>query len=319
MYKTLAVSIFAWLMAFSMQAGAETGSVHSITLKAVALDSGQLAYQMVKHKIKSPSGKVEDITKRYSQEASIPGPAIVMTEGDKAEVTLEHGIKGSNDPVSIHVHGVHYKIDSDGTMKILNHVNDQAAFPGKPYTYKWTAAVGTAGAWPYHDHTFGNPMLGAEDKGLYGTLIINPKSGKVPALIDGKVQNVAIKDIKRDFILWMHETTFWGMEVNNIANRQVPLWTNPTLGARENELVRFHVIGIGTGFHTFHLHAHRWIQPGTTHIVDTFNIGPIQRESFVVKAGEGVGPGMWHYHCHVLQHMQSGMMGGFKIFESARN
>ncbi|MGR9073761.1 MAG: multicopper oxidase domain-containing protein [Gammaproteobacteria bacterium] len=296
----------------------EPERTHLITLRAASLDSGQLAYQMISHKIRDASGRTQDITDRYSPEPSIPGPAIVMTEGDKAEVTLEHGIKGSSAPVSIHVHGVHYKIDSDGTMKILNHVSDQAAFPGKPYTYKWTAAAGTAGAWAYHDHTFGNPMLGAEDKGLFGTLIVNPKSGRVSALLDGEVRQVDLKDIKREYILWMHETTFWGMEVNHIADRQVPLWTNPTLGAREGELVRFHVVGIGTAFHTFHLHAHRWIQPGTTHVVDTVNIGPIQRESFVIRAGEGVGPGEWHYHCHVLQHMQSGMMGAFRIFPSAK-
>lgn len=316
--QKIILMIGALILTFSVHAETDMGKKHLITLRAVSLDSGQLAYQMVSHKIHAGSGKVEDITNRYSPEPSIPGPAIVMTEGDTAEVTLEHGIKGSNDPVSLHVHGAHYKIDSDGTMKMLNHVSDQAAFPGKPYTYKWTAAVGTAGAWPYHDHTFGNPMLGAEDRGLYGTLIINPKSGKVPALIDGEVKQVNLKDVKREYVLWMHETTFWGMEINNIVNRQLPLWTNPTLGAREGELVRFHVIGIGTAFHTFHLHAHRWIQPGTTHIVDTVNIGPIQRESFVIKAGEGVGPGEWHYHCHVLQHMQSGMMGAFRIVPATK-
>ena len=41
-----------------------------------------------------------------------------MKEGDTAEVTLVHGIADSSQPVSIHVHGVHYKIDSDGTMKV---------------------------------------------------------------------------------------------------------------------------------------------------------------------------------------------------------
>ena len=135
----------------------------------------------------------------------------------------------------------------------------------------------------------------------------------MPALIDGKLTQVNLRDVKREFILWMHETTFWGQEINHIVNRQIPLWTNPIVGAREGELVRFHVIGIGTAFHTFHLHGHRWIEPGTTHVVDTVNIGPISRTSFVVRAGEGVGPGDWHYHCHVIQHMQSGMMGKFRV------
>ncbi|MGH8582322.1 MAG: multicopper oxidase domain-containing protein [Gammaproteobacteria bacterium] len=295
---------------------AEGGDTHLITIKAGALPSGQLAYQMVSHKIKTALGGEADRTDRYYAGPTIPGPTIVIKEGDTAEVTLEHGITDSPLPVSIHVHGVHYKADSDGTMKVLNGLKDEAAFPGQPYTYKWTAAPGTAGTWAYHDHAFGNPMVGAEDKGLYGTLIVNPTDGKVRAMIDGKHVNVDVADIKREFILWMHETTFWGMEVNHILKgKQIPLWTNPTVGARLGEKVRFHVIGLGTAFHTFHLHGHRWLEPGTTSVVDTANLGPISRQSFVVEAGEGVGPGEWHYHCHVIQHMQSGMMGNFRVVE----
>ena len=251
---------------------ASVGDHHFITLKASALPSGQLAYEMVSHKIKSPDGQERDVTGRYASGPTIPGPTLVLTEGDTAEVTLEHGVADSSQPISIHVHGVHYKIDSDGTMKMLNGAADEAAFPGKPYTYKWTAAPGTAGTWPYHDHTMGNPMVGAEDKGLFGTLIVNPASGKVPALIDGKIVDVDLSDIKREFILWMAETTFWGQELNHIVkgDKEVPLWTNPTVGARLGEKVRFHVIGIGTAIHSFHLHGHRWIEPGTTSVIDTF-------------------------------------------------
>lgn len=291
------------------------GSTHLITMRAVNLRSGQLAYRMIGHKIQSTDG-TRDVTDRYSPEPTIPGPAIVITEGDKVEVTLQHGITTSSDPVSIHVHGVHFKIDSDGTTKALNGYADEAAFPDQPYTYRWDAAPGTAGTWPYHDHTFNDPMVGAEDKGLFGTLIVNPRSGKTRALIDGQVTDVNVSDIKRDFILWMHETTFWGMEVNHILDgKEIPLWTNPTVGAKLGETVRFHVLGMGTAFHTFHLHGHRWLSPGTTHVLDTVNIGPIVRESFVLKAGEGVGTGDWHYHCHVVQHMQSGMMGSFLVVE----
>jgi FtsP/CotA-like multicopper oxidase with cupredoxin domain len=297
-------------------APAASGDTHLITLKAVNLPSGQLAYQMISHKVRDKDGQTTDRTDRYSPQATIPGPAIVMTEGDKAEISLEHGIANSSEPVSIHVHGVHYKIDSDGTMKSLNGYADEAAFPGKPYTYKWEAASGTAGTWPYHDHAFGNVMVGAEDRGLFGTLIVNPRSGKVPAMIDGKIQDVPLSEIKREFILWMHETTFWGQEVNNILDgKQVPLWTNPTVGARLGEKVRFHVIGMGTAIHTFHLHGHRWLDPGTTNVIDTQNVGPIYRTAFVLEAGEGVGPGEWHYHCHVVQHMQSGMMGSFLVVD----
>ncbi len=293
-----------------------TGVIHNIQMRAVALPSGQLAYQMVKHSTKSGSGRTKDITDKYSSEPTIPGPTIVLTEGDTAEITLEHGIADSNSPVSLHVHGVHYDIKSDGTMKAMNKAIDSAAFPNKPYTYKWTAAKGTAGTWPYHDHTHNNPMVGAEDKGLFGAVIVNPANHKVKAMIDGEIVDVATDDIDREFILWMHETTFWGQEVtNSLDGQQTPLWTNPTIGARLGEKVRFHIIGMGTAFHTFHLHGHRWLAPGTTNIIDTANIGPIYRHSFVLEAGEGVGTGHWHYHCHVVQHMQSGMMGSFLIVD----
>lgn len=186
--------VFGLLFAGMSAMTADASEHHRITLKAASLPSGQLAYEIVDHKIRAADGRERDVTARYAAGPTIPGPTLVMTEGDTAEVTLRHGIAESAQPVSIHVHGVHYKIDSDGTMKSLNGVADEAAFPGKPYTYKWTAAPGTAGVWPYHDHTFGNPMLGAEDKGLFGTLIVNPASGKVPALVDGAVADLPLAE-----------------------------------------------------------------------------------------------------------------------------
>jgi manganese oxidase len=88
---------------------------HTITLRASTLPSGQMAYEMVSHKVKSPDGQERDITALYATGPTIPGPTLVLKEGDTAEVTLVHGLADSPQPVSIHVHGVHYKIDSDGT------------------------------------------------------------------------------------------------------------------------------------------------------------------------------------------------------------
>jgi hypothetical protein len=66
------------------------------------------------------------------------------------------------------------------------------------------------------------------------------------------------------------------MEVVTTSSRaSSPLWTNPTVGARLGEKVRFHVIGLGTAFHTFHLQRHRWLEPDTTSVIDTANLGPI--------------------------------------------
>ena len=72
------------------------------------------------------------------------------------------------------------------------------------------------------------------------------------------------------FVRCKEVTSFWGMEVNHILKgKQIPLWTNPTVGARLGEK--------GTAFHTFHLQGHRWLEPGTTS-VDTANLGTISRQ-----------------------------------------
>ena len=85
--------------------------------------------------------------------------------------------------------------------------------------------------------------------------------------------------------------------------------------------IRYHVLGVGgqhagnpTGQqHTFHFHAHRWIDPGTNNIIDVKQIIPGKTHVFVIDVGDGVGPGLWQYHCHVFAHMEAGMTGGFRV------
>jgi len=75
---------------------ASGGDKHLITLKASTLPSGQMAYEMVSHKIKSPDGQERDVTGRYAIGPTVPGPTLVMKEGETAEVTLEHGWRFPN-------------------------------------------------------------------------------------------------------------------------------------------------------------------------------------------------------------------------------
>ena len=64
-------------------------------------------------------------------------------------------------------------------------------------------------------------------------------------IINGKPVEIDVNDAKGEFILWMHETTFWGMEVNHILkSKKIPLWTNPTAGIRLRGKVRLHGNGL---------------------------------------------------------------------------
>jgi len=291
-------------------AQADDPRTHNIEMSAEILPDGRMGYKMISHVIVDEDD-VQDVTSRYDAFASVPGPTIIIDEGDEVFVTLNNNLGAADECVSIHVHGVHYIPADDGTLKEVNGVEDSCATISDTKTYHWSAAKGSAGVWPYHDHTFGGE-LGSELEGLYGTLIVNSK--KVDMLIDGKQKDIKVDDIDKDFVLWMHGTSFWGIEIDHNDNdKQTPLWLNPTIRAELGEKVRFNVIGIGSEFHTFHIHGHKWLQDGTTNVIDVQGIGPLTRTSFVIEAGEGVGPGNWMYHCHVFAHMEAGMRGTFEV------
>jgi FtsP/CotA-like multicopper oxidase with cupredoxin domain/plastocyanin len=124
------------------------------------------------------------------------------------------------------------------------------------------------------------------------------------------------------------------------------LGNTPTLIAGLNTRMRFGLVGMGNvdGFHTFHLHGHRWIVPGpdgntllaiqastqdkaVSQFEDTRTFGPANSFTFKINQGSFMGsfftpdptqaPGLgeWHMHCHVLTHMMDGMMGSLLVIK----
>jgi FtsP/CotA-like multicopper oxidase with cupredoxin domain len=232
------------------------------------------------HKITLVAQRAPDGSLTYN--GTVPGPTIEIYEGDEVELTL---INQLDVDVSVHVHGVHYKIDSDGTR----HTHSFAP-PGGRYVYRWIAAVGTAGYWHYHDHVIGPGIDGVRgiEQGLYGALIVRKAGDPLP---------------DKTFVLVMQHVWF--------NNQRYP--HTPLLEAKLGERVEFVVITHGSRFHTFHIHGHRWLERGTNRIIDTFTQDPGESTGFQVIAGEGVGPGQWMYHCHVHDHLEDGMFGFFMV------
>jgi plastocyanin/FtsP/CotA-like multicopper oxidase with cupredoxin domain len=116
----------------------------------------------------------------------------------------------------------------------------------------------------------------------------------------------------------------------------------PRVGTEPGTKMRFGVVGMGSDFHTFHIHGHRWILPGPTgtdlntiqnsiqhspvsQFEDTRAFGPANSFVFTIDEDSGlpsffraepsVEPaiGEWHMHCHVLEHMMMGMMGSLLV------
>jgi manganese oxidase len=300
----------------SLQQPLSSPMFHEIRMAAVELPDGHTAFKRLEYKMIDRENHTMDITPRYSKLPTIPGPTLVMTEGDTARLTLVNEI--GRGMVSLHTHGAHYTITSDGTLKMTNKVADQGANPQKSYTYTWTAADGTRGSWPWHDHTFGKGpsginMNGVETNGFFSTVIINPSDGKVNALVNGTPNEVDVKDIKKDFVLFVTDDSFWGTEIDNTNNmKHTPLWVDPTLKASRGDLVRFHIQSVGTDFHHFVLDGYKWLKPGTNQTTSFKNIGPLENHVFTIDAGNSTS-----YYDVMPVHFLSGMKGNFEVSTEA--
>ncbi|HVL91144.1 MAG TPA: multicopper oxidase domain-containing protein [Actinomycetota bacterium] len=258
--------------------------------------------------------------------ATIPGPTIELTEGDCVAITVVNDIPvatlaalrddprlGSGNPsqplgVSLHVHGVKYTQDSDGTLE-----TDSWVRPGQSRTYTWYAAprvsvgkrvasLGTAGYWWYHDHIIGTSHgTGGIGSGLVGGLVVRRPGDPEP----DRPTNVVVMGPDQTINFQRYPNT-------------------PRFVARRGERVEFLVIGVGDEFHTFHLHGHVWADTRTgffatqedeTQLIDVRTIGPSETFGFQVIAGESVGAGSWMLHCHVQVHSDRGMVTFFDVLE----
>ncbi|MDH3341612.1 MAG: multicopper oxidase domain-containing protein [Nitrosopumilus sp.] len=191
-----------------------SGTEHFIEMEAVKMPDGMYAYKMVSYKLdlerdgENDADLVADGT--FDTDPSIPGPTLVFTEGDTAHVKLTNnacddfviGDAGENENslVGIHVHGVHYAITDDATYGRMNMNGNSAASCSNTVDYTWQVSPGTEGTWPYHDHTFLQNEVGAEDIGLFGTIIVNPADDMVGGFVDPETGMITEVSVTEDIL-----------------------------------------------------------------------------------------------------------------------
>ncbi|EQB38513.1 hypothetical protein M948_07980 [Virgibacillus sp. CM-4] len=100
----------------------------------------------------------------WTYNGTVPGEQIRVTEGEVVKVNLTNQLEK---PVSIHWHGIPVPNTEDG----IPGVTQDAVKPGETYTYAFVAS--DPGTYWYHSHQNGVEQL---DKGLYGTIIVEPKN-----------------------------------------------------------------------------------------------------------------------------------------------
>jgi FtsP/CotA-like multicopper oxidase with cupredoxin domain len=217
----------------------------------------------------------------------IPGPTLHARVGDEIIVHFRNLDTVTSHSHSMHFHGVHYAVGSDGAFVPGFSGKGADVKPGDSFTYRLFAGADSAGVWPYHDHS--PSMMESIAGGMYGALSILGRKERKP---------------DREFVVFF-ESQLGFMTIDGRAF----VGNTPVFHARVGDLVQWDVLALGDDHHTFHVHGHRWRDRDGS-FLDTRTIGP--GESFRVRWREDA-PGDWLYHCHVEGHMELGMIGLYRV------
>jgi FtsP/CotA-like multicopper oxidase with cupredoxin domain len=283
------------------------------------------------------------------QHLGLVGPILQAEVGDTIKVVFKNN---GTHPYSVHPHGVFYKKDSEGSpyndgTSGADKADDNVP-PGAMHTYTWQVPERAGPApgepssvfWLYHSHSAEPRDVAA---GLVGGMIITRHGMARP---DGSP-----KDVDRQFVtlfMIIDENESWYMDENikkyvtepdkidrgeaylakkdhpyegiggyGFANANLKATINgylfgdgPMMTMHQGERVRWYIGDIGNGFnfHTPHWHGNTGIMGGKR--VDVVSIAPLQTMVVDMKPDD---PGIWLYHCHVDDHMQSGMYTRYQV------
>jgi len=237
----------------------------------------------------------------------ILGPIIRAEVGDEVIVDF---LNRSKMPHSIHPHGLHYDKANEGAF-YLPWGSGSRVGPGGHFTYHWFADKKSGPGpgqlssvvWWYHSHIDEAVEVNA---GLLGPIIVTAK-GKARA--DGSP-----KDVDEEFV-----TCF--MIFDELGGRNEGLFhaingyifgNLPGLVMKKGEKVRWYLMGMGNerDLHTPHWHGET-VTDGKQNL-DVVQLMPASTTT-VDMIADNVGT--WLFHCHVSDHMESGMMAEFTIYE----
>jgi manganese oxidase len=226
---------------------------------------------------------------------TIPGPTIRATEGDKIKINF---INNGSKPHSIHTHGIH-PAEMDGVFDMIG--------PQGKFTYEFTAEP--YGVFPYHCHM--TPLEEHITHGLYGVMIIDPKTERPPA--DELV--MVMNGYDTDFDT---ENNFY--TVNGIPY----YYMYEPIEVQKDRLVRIYLVNMleFDPINNFHLHANLFdYYPSGT------SLTPVELNDIVTMSQGERGileftykyPGDYMFHAHKTEFAEKGWMGLFRVLDNQTN
>src|SRR5262249_21250941 len=183
--------------------------------------------------------------------------------------------------------------------------------PGGRFTYHWFADAGSGPGkndpssvvWWYHPHM---DEANETNNGLLGPIIVTAKGKANP---DGSP-----KDVDREFVaMFMIFDEMRGKDAGLFHTINGYIFGNlPGLVMKKGDRVRWYLMAMGNekDLHTPHWHGKTVDHEGRH--TDVIELLPA---SMTVADMLADNPGTWLFHCQVSDHMESGMMATYAIYE----
>jgi bilirubin oxidase len=194
----------------------------------------------------------------YAYNARVPGPVLEAREGDRVIVHFRNRLP---EPTTIHWHGLHIPVSSDGSPFAL-------VAAGGSRDYVFTLQRGSAGTYWYHPHPHGR--TGAQiARGLYGAFIVRAPDDPLPAGLREQVLVLADNRFTADGAIHFPSPDSEAGRIDEVNGREGDLiFVNgairPAIQIRSGEVQRWRIINASAArIYRLAIPGMRLVQVGT--------------------------------------------------------
>lgn len=255
--------------------------------------------------------------------AKVPGPALMVNQGDTVNLTLVNDKDPTattdnpeGDGHTIHLHGLDLPSEFDGDPMTMP--GEQAVMDGKSYTYHFVANY--AGTYYYHCH---QAITEHMQMGMYGAIVVMPKNAPNQAYSNTPTFDKQYTFVLSEFDSQEHEADKqalkgngdepeWGDYKPNYFMINGKSWpdtlSDPSdrIDATVGQKVLVRLINAGNIPHSIHTHGFHFqvigsdgrALPAPYEVKDTILIGPGERYDILLTFDQA---GRYMFHDHIDQ------------------
>jgi len=245
------------------------------------------------------------VVKAWTYNGTTPGPTLRGEVGDRIRIVFTNNLPVQSD---IHMHGMVLPNSQDGVAP----VTQAPVMPGQTYVYEYTVTKPAVAM--YHPHLMAQEGI---PNGMWGSMIFSPAGGGGSAdFLIPKGKTVSGVTIPADVAPTLHQNMVLndaGVIGLSLNGKGFPGTQPYSMKTGDWGLINYY--NEGQMIHPMHLHqfpqlvvARDGIPLDQPYWADTVTIAPGERYTVLFQADK---PGVWVWHCHILNHAEgpTGMMG----------